>query len=98
KKEGVFLRTMHAGGRTAFRFELLHDGHPVSFTTSAAPTLLTFTAEDGSVEICFDGPERLRMRGKGVQLRLVAVDGWAEEYPGKKWQISTSAMKYMLWP
>ena len=94
--QGVYLRTMHLGGRRAFELQLIRNTKPIHFTESATPTLLTLSSEWGSVEICFQGPDRLRMRGTGVQLRLVAEDAWAVQFPDQRWEINTEAMKYML--
>jgi putative isomerase len=97
RQDGVFLRTMHDGGQRAFQFQLLRDGQPVPFETIATPALLTLKSGGGTVEICFDGPERIRFRGEGVELRLVSVNSWVLAYPQGRWEVTSSAMKYMLW-
>lgn len=96
-REGVFLRTMHGGGQPAFQLQLLKDGQPVPFDTSATPISLTLRGGGGDVTICFQGPDRVRFRGKGVQLRMTSVDSWTVAYPLNRWEITSSAMKYMLW-
>lgn len=98
RKSGVFLRTLHEGGKPAFRLQLVHDGAPTPFTTEATPTRLTLSSPLGSVEISFQGPDRLRLRGHGVGIRLDAEDAWAVRYPDDHWEVSSSPMKYMLWP
>ena len=99
KQEGVFLRDLHQGGEQSFQLEVVHNGKSVPFTVVAEPTLLTLVSDKGSIEICFQGPNRLRVRGKGVGLRLIAADGsWAVQQGSSKWEVNNSATKYMLLP
>jgi len=98
RQEGIFLRTLHEGGKSAFRIQLVKDQAPVPFTASATPTLLTLSGGGGTVEICFQGPDRLRFRGSGVTLRLTTTGGWTVPYPGSRSEVNTGAMKYMLFP
>ena len=99
KLDGVVLRDLHQGGEQSLRLELVRDGRSVPFTVVAEPTLLTLVADQGNVEICFQGPNRLRVRGNGIGLRLTAVDSaWAVQQGSSKWEVNNSATKYMLWP
>ena len=99
KREGVFLRDLHQGGEQSFRLEVTHNGSSVPFTVVAEPTLLTLVSDAGTIEICFQGPDRLRVRGNGVGLNLMADDGaWAVQQGSSKWEVNNSATKYMLWP
>jgi hypothetical protein len=98
REDGIFLRTLHDGGINAFRIQLVNSGGAVPIAVVATPTLLTLSGGGGTVQICFEGPDRLRIHGSGVQLRLVAEEGMAVPYPAKRWEINTSAMKYLLSP
>jgi hypothetical protein len=62
RREGVFLRDLHQGGIQSFRLELIEDGKSVPIKVVSEPTLLTLTADKGSVQICFQGTDRLRIR------------------------------------
>ena len=74
------------------------DAEPVPFTASATPTLLTLSNEASSIEICFQGPDRLRIRGHNAALRLIADGAWLVPYQQDHWEINTSAVKYMVFP
>jgi hypothetical protein len=87
---------MHNDGRRAFQLQLVQDGKLIPFSISATPTSLTLSGGGGDVEICFQDPDRLRLRGKSVQLRFVSANSWAVAYPRDRWEITSSAMKYML--
>ena len=76
--EGLYLRTVHAGGTVRdrlARIELVREGVSVPFTIEAMPTLLRLRAEPGLAEICFATPTTLRLRTQGVGLRLNAPPG-----------------------
>jgi putative isomerase len=99
RRQGLFLRTLHGGGVNVFELQLMQNGSTVPFRTTATPTKLKLASDTGYVEICFQGPRRLRVRGKGVGLRLSAREGaWAVPYPASRWEVNTSEMKYTLWP
>lgn len=83
---GLYLRTMHQGGKI------------IPFTESATPTLLTLSGESASVEICFEGTDRLRIRSHGSGLQLTVQDGWLVPYQNSHWEANTAAMKYMVFP
>ena len=98
RADGIFLRSLHSGGVESFQIELVKDSQPVATTARATPTLLTLSGGGGTVEICFDGQDRLRVHGSNVQLRLTAQEGMAVPYPEKRWELNTDATKYMLSP
>jgi hypothetical protein len=62
QRNGLYLRTMHEGGKNAFQLHLTRAGVTIPFTVSATPTLLTLSADSAFVEISFQGPDRLRIR------------------------------------
>ena len=70
--QGLYLRTMHGSvaQREVFRIELMQSGKPVPFREVASPTLLRLDAAEGWAEISFSDPHLIRVRGRGVQLRL----------------------------
>src|ERR1700733_8075640 len=98
RRSGLYLRTMHEGGKNAFQLQLTRAGVTIPFTVSATPTLLTLSAGSALVEISFQGPDRLRTRGHGAGLQLTADAAWLVPYQHGHWEINTSAMKYMLLP
>jgi putative isomerase len=98
RRSGLYLRTMHEDGKNAFQLQLTRAGVAIPFTVSATPTLLTLSADSAFVEISFQGPDRLRIRGHGAGLQLTADAAWLVPYQHGHWEINTSAMKYMLLP
>ena len=98
RRSGLYLRTMHEGGKNAFQLQLARAGVAIPFTVFATPTLLTLSADAAFVEISFQGPDRLRIRGHGAGLQLTADAAWLVPYQHGHWEINTSAMKYMLLP
>jgi hypothetical protein len=97
-RSGLYLRTLHEGGKNAFQLQLTRAGVTIPFTVSATPTLLTLSADSAFVEISFQGPDRLRIRGHGAGLQLTADAAWLVPYQRDHWEINFSAMKYMLLP
>jgi putative isomerase len=98
KRDAVFLRDLHQGGEQSFRLEVIRDGRTVPFTVVAEPTLLSLVTDGGTIEVCYQGPDRLRIHGKGAGLRLVADNSsWAVQQGSSKWEVNNSATKYMLW-
>ncbi len=79
-REGLYLRTLHGevSHREVFRLQLLNGRNPVPFKEIATPTLLRLEAADGEVEICMAEPRVIRIRGRGVGLRLAAPHPSAE--------------------
>ena len=96
RRKGLYLRTMHEDGKNAFQLQLMDGETAIPFTTSATPILLTLSSSGPSVEICFQGPNRLRIRGRGAGLRLALEGGWLVPYQHGHWEVNTSAMKYMI--
>lgn len=96
RQQGIYLRTLHHGGVSAFRIELLQSGRPIAVAVEATPTLLTLVGAEGFVKISYQGQDRLRIQGSGVELRFTAEEGWAVPYPKQRWEINTSASKYMF--
>jgi glycogen debranching enzyme len=69
---GLYLRTIHGGvsRRQLFQLEVLHDNQPAEYHAVFRPGSLTLTCDQGWVAFCFSEPDRLRVRGKGVSLRM----------------------------
>jgi len=99
---GLYLRSVNGDQRThpVFRLELLNAGTPVPFDVEASPFLLRMIAASGVIEICLSASDRVRFRGHGVSLRLVAQDG-ALAIPDhdNHWEVNSERVmeKYMLW-
>jgi putative isomerase len=99
RQDGVFLRDMHQGGSQSFRVEVVDGQKSIPFTVLARPTILSLISDRGKIDISFEGPDRLRLRGKGVGIKLIANDSsWAIQDGASRWEVINSATKYMLWP
>jgi hypothetical protein len=103
---GLYLRSVHAesaGRDRIFLVELVRGGRAVRFDVRAEPSVLHLAARDGEAEICFASCDDVRIRGRGVGVRLseqwmpnaVSVPG-----PGDQWRFITSfgAVKFLLSP
>jgi putative isomerase len=99
---GVYLRSVNGDQRShpVFRLELLDADTPVPFLVEASPFLLRLKGEKGIIEICISASDRVKFRGHGVSLRLIAQDGaLAVKNYANHWEVNSErAMeKYMLW-
>ncbi len=75
----LFVRNHHMRANNLFSLEAIVDGQRITPDVIQTPTVLTCTAGDGRVEICFDGPDSLRLRGIDVGVlftgkRIVAYE------------------------
>lgn len=92
---GVWLsgvQGFHAA-RETFRFVLCRDGQEIPFQVEVQPSHLIFRADGGTVELCIAEPELLRIRARGVTLRLALRDAnynYVIKQPGPRWLINTS--------
>ena len=100
---GLILRTMYgvAASREVFRVEPVRAGEVVPHTISATPTLLTMDADGGRVEVCFAEPDLVRVRMKGVGLRLTSLrpqGPYAFPAGEGRWQVNSfpNRTQYML--
>jgi len=97
---GVYLRSVHGDQHLVFRVELLDSDKPISFHVEATPSLLRLQAARGTIEICIPESDRVRFRGHGVSLRLIAQIG-ALAVPSRNgyWEVNSESPKekYMLW-
>ncbi len=103
----LMLRSVHGGSSSPdiFRVLLARNGQPVSFNETATPTLLTLRPTEGygSVEILMSEPKLLRIRGRGVALRLERPVGgtqYAFRRGESQWVVNSSAqdLKVLLTP
>src|ERR1700689_3354397 len=99
---GVYLRSVYGDQRPhpVFRVELLDADKPVPFVIEASPSLLRLKAAKGIVEFCIAASDRVRFRGHGVSLRLIAQPGaLAVPNDANHWEINSERVmeKYMLW-
>jgi len=73
-KDGLYLRTVHGKAMWKWsgllRLDALWEGKPISVDVVATPTVLKLKHEHGTVEFCFENERILRVRGKGLGLRL----------------------------
>ncbi len=106
RPSGLYLRTVHGDTvwmGTLCRVELVRDGQPIPFTEIATPTVLRLESDAGYAEICIAEPKVIRVRGKGVGLRLSVGAGTYDNAiaaGGDRWQIVSfsNRIKLMLTP
>ncbi len=68
----LWFRNHHFKSNDLFALQTLVDGKLISPVITAGASALVLEAGAGCVEICFEGPESVRLRGQGgVVLRLV---------------------------
>ena len=64
------------GGNDVFRLEFLQDDKPAKLNVFAQPeklSLFSTNADEGSVEICYEPNGTIRMRGKGIGIKITAL-------------------------
>lgn len=67
----LHLVSHQTGMHAVLRFEPLVDGRPVETTVTATPAVLTWSCDDGTIEAVFETIDAVRLRGRGVGLRIV---------------------------
>jgi putative isomerase len=92
---GVWLSGVHGfhAARETFRIVLCRDGREVPFKVKGQPSKLIFRADGGTVELCIAEPELVRVRARGVTLRLAlreAKYNYVIKQPGPRWLVNTS--------
>lgn len=75
EQEGLYVRGHHNGSHPLFRVMATESGGEAAVNIEAGPTLVRLAGDVGFVELCFDGPETLRMRGSGLGVKLEGVKG-----------------------
>ena len=92
--EGLYLRTHRGSNQQVFRIDPVRDGERLAYETIATPDLLTLkVAGGGEVALAFCGTGTVRVRSRGVSLRLeVPKERWttAWELPGGAWAFKLS--------
>ncbi len=69
--DGLYLRSLHRGVRSeVLRVDLIDGGKVLRFREMATPTILRLEADEGFIEICISEPGLIRLRGRGVGIRL----------------------------
>lgn len=64
--EGLYLRSFRNGEQPVLRLAATRDGKDVALTAHQEPTRLMLSdGSGGEIEICFEGPRTLRLRGRG---------------------------------
>lgn len=70
KQTELFLRNHHNRPNNLFTIRTIDGGEVVTPSIEAQPTSLVLTSGKGRVEICFEGPDTVRMRGRGLVLQF----------------------------
>ncbi|MDY7543082.1 MULTISPECIES: amylo-alpha-1,6-glucosidase [unclassified Cryobacterium] len=68
--EDVHLVSHQTGMHAVFVLVPETDGTRTETAITASPSLLTWTASDGEIDAAFDGVTCLRIRGRGISLRI----------------------------
>ncbi|WP_257347118.1 amylo-alpha-1,6-glucosidase [Pseudalkalibacillus decolorationis] len=106
KNKDLYIRNIRGGDNdlgAVFRIELVYKGKRVPYKVTATPTLLRLDAEEGYMELCIYEPQFLRVRGKGVGLRLSANTGaydYAMPVQNGRWEVNSfeQEIRYMVTP
>ncbi len=69
----VHLVSHRIGMHPVFRLTPVTGSVPAAATVSATPAVLTWRHDDGTVEAAYDGPDTLRLRGRGLGLAVQAA-------------------------
>ncbi len=72
---GLWARSHHNGAHPLFRITASLGGSEAATKIAAAPTLLRLSADGGTIDVCFDGPGTLRLRGSGLGMILDPARG-----------------------
>jgi len=72
---GLWVRSHHGGSHPLFRITPIRDGSEVATEVDAGPTRVRLSADGGAIELCFDGPGTLRLRGSGLGVVLEPARG-----------------------
>ena len=77
-KAGLYLRTVHSSSITPLvaRIRVEKQGKPAEYTAEISRAALLLESGDDRIEICFDGPETILIRGtSGIRLTLDFLSG-----------------------
>lgn len=74
--EGIFIRNISRRNFYTYmiRVELLEDNKVITPEIDATPSKLTLKGKFGFAEFCFENPSIIRMRGKGLTIKLSPID------------------------
>lgn len=82
-KAELFFRNHHGSANDLFPLRILVDGEVVTPVVEARPWVLVLSCGEGRVEICFERPGTVRMRGQGLGLQLGEKALAYSEAPGR---------------
>lgn len=96
--KGLYIQTHHNGQVQAFRLDPVRGKRKVAYEIQATPTSVKLQCSNGgTVTLCIDDPETVRIKGKGIGLRLEAPPKrWCYAYlmPGGVWGTYISDSKW----
>ncbi len=72
---GLWVRSHHGGSHALFRITATRGVSEVDAKVEACPRGIRLTADGGAIDVCFDGPGTLRLRGMGLGVALEPVRG-----------------------
>jgi len=82
REEDLFFRDHHNGANNLCPLSVVVDGQAVKPETTARPWVLLLSHGDGQIEICFESPKTVRMRGRGIGLQFGGRNLAYSEGPG----------------
>ena len=71
--DDLYLRSYNGGALSIAKLVFLHNGQPLDIDPTVTACRLSWLHAAGSAELCFDGPQSLRLRGQGLELQILAV-------------------------
>lgn len=78
-EEGLYIRDISGermwGWKGVFKLEVLKDGVVLEDSVSATPSRLTVSTAEGDLELCYEDPDIIRIRGTVPEFRLTQVIG-----------------------
>jgi len=78
-REGLYIQDISGermwGWKGVFRVEVMDEGKAVPYTVKATASQLTLTTSAGLLEICFQSPDVIRLRGNRLDVRLTQIIG-----------------------
>ncbi len=78
-KDDLYIRDVSGermwGWKGVFRIEAMKEEHILPYTVSATPSKLTLITAEGNMELCFEDPDIIRVRGTGIGVKLTQVIG-----------------------
>ncbi|BCJ47593.1 hypothetical protein GCM10010168_19510 [Actinoplanes ianthinogenes] len=80
--EDLHLVSHQTGMHPVLRFVPLHDGTRADTEVTATPAQLSWTGADGRIDLAYQNPDTIRLRGTGLGLRIEVAAGTLTPFTG----------------